>query len=320
MPGSLGVESIVEAVQCFALHTGLTREFRSPRFGIACDVQTVWKYRGQIVEGVKAMRVEAHITSTETHDETIVLRADASLWRDGLRIYEVHDLALTVTEASPGRSGHATCALARRSRDDGVTPGHVTHSDAGVASACVRAEADVALLGPWHGDPDALAFDEHECEAVLRRLDLPLVAVRRQGRVGLASAVSPRRRTEARSPESFSRNWRLRRRGGSAMRRSAPITGSACLHGRGHGQRHRLGGARRRPGSGRDARLVRRGRPRRRHASRQPIVRIQEALPHGPYAFNLIHSPSEQALERAGRRALPAPRRADRSRRRRSSG
>jgi trans-AT polyketide synthase, acyltransferase and oxidoreductase domains len=28
------------------------------------------------------------------------------------------------------------------------------------------------------------------------------------------------------------------------------------------------------------------------------IRRIQEALPHGPYAFNLIHSPSEEALER----------------------
>ena len=29
------------------------------------------------------------------------------------------------------------------------------------------------------------------------------------------------------------------------------------------------------------------------------IVRVKEALPHGPYAFNLIHSPSEEALERA---------------------
>lgn len=27
------------------------------------------------------------------------------------------------------------------------------------------------------------------------------------------------------------------------------------------------------------------------------IVRIQRALPHGPYAFNLIHSPSEEAME-----------------------
>jgi PfaD family protein len=31
----------------------------------------------------------------------------------------------------------------------------------------------------------------------------------------------------------------------------------------------------------------------------QAIARIQRALPEGPYAFNLIHSPSEQALEKA---------------------
>lgn len=31
----------------------------------------------------------------------------------------------------------------------------------------------------------------------------------------------------------------------------------------------------------------------------QAILAIQAALPHGPYAFNLIHSPSEEALERA---------------------
>jgi len=30
------------------------------------------------------------------------------------------------------------------------------------------------------------------------------------------------------------------------------------------------------------------------------IQRIQQALPQGPYAFNLIHSPSEYALERNG--------------------
>ena len=98
MPGSLGVESIFEALQCFVLRTGLTRNFRSPRFAITPDVVTAWKYRGQIVEGVKVMRVEAHIRSTETRGETVLLRADASLWRDGLRIYELHDLALSITE------------------------------------------------------------------------------------------------------------------------------------------------------------------------------------------------------------------------------
>ena len=32
----------------------------------------------------------------------------------------------------------------------------------------------------------------------------------------------------------------------------------------------------------------------------EAIQRIQHALPQGPYAFNLIHSPNEDALERSG--------------------
>jgi 3-hydroxymyristoyl/3-hydroxydecanoyl-(acyl carrier protein) dehydratase len=113
MPGSLGVESIVEALQCLALRTGLTRSFRSARFGHAPDVRTVWKYRGQIVEGARTMAVEAHITSVEHRDGALVLLAEASLWRDGLRIYEVCDLSLFITEAEPASPGATPAAVLR---------------------------------------------------------------------------------------------------------------------------------------------------------------------------------------------------------------
>jgi len=100
MPGSLGVESIVEALQCLALETSLTQPFRSPRFGHAPGIQTAWKYRGQIVEGAGTMTVEAHVTSVQERDDGLVLQADASLWCDGLRIYEVSDLSLLIAEAA----------------------------------------------------------------------------------------------------------------------------------------------------------------------------------------------------------------------------
>lgn len=101
MPGSLGVESIVEALQCFALQTGLTHRFHSPRFGHTPGTRTVWKYRGQIVEGAGTMAVEAHVTSVQQREEEVVLLAAASLWCDGLRIYEVKDVSLRVVEAVP---------------------------------------------------------------------------------------------------------------------------------------------------------------------------------------------------------------------------
>ena len=46
MPGSLGVEAMLQALQAYALQSGLGREFRSPRFAHALDHNTVWKYRG----------------------------------------------------------------------------------------------------------------------------------------------------------------------------------------------------------------------------------------------------------------------------------
>ena len=100
MPGSLGVEAVVEALQCLALRTGLTGAFRSPRFGHGAGICTAWKYRGQIVEGARTMAVEAHVTNVAERDGEIVLLADASLWCDGLRIYEVTDLSLRIAEAA----------------------------------------------------------------------------------------------------------------------------------------------------------------------------------------------------------------------------
>ena len=44
------------------------------------------------------MRLEVHISRIERRDGQIVLRADASLWRDQLRIYEVRELGLAIVE------------------------------------------------------------------------------------------------------------------------------------------------------------------------------------------------------------------------------
>ena len=98
MPGSLGVEAISEAMQVYALHCGLGRELRSPHFAPLVGQRTSWKYRGQILPSAGLMRLEAHISRIEQRDGQIVLRADASLWRDQLRIYEVRELGLAIVE------------------------------------------------------------------------------------------------------------------------------------------------------------------------------------------------------------------------------
>jgi 3-hydroxymyristoyl/3-hydroxydecanoyl-(acyl carrier protein) dehydratase len=98
MPGSLGVEAMLQALQAYALQTGVGRDFRSPRFAHALDHNTVWKYRGQIVPDNQDMSLELHITKPVAAPGRITLHAQASLWKENLRIYEVNSLALSVVE------------------------------------------------------------------------------------------------------------------------------------------------------------------------------------------------------------------------------
>ncbi len=100
MPGSLGVEAMLQALQAFALQAGVGRNFRSPRFAHAQNHNTVWKYRGQIVPENQDMSLEMHITKIDTSPGCITLHAQASLWKENLRIYEVNSLALSVVETA----------------------------------------------------------------------------------------------------------------------------------------------------------------------------------------------------------------------------
>lgn len=99
MPGSLGVEAILQALQVFAMTTGLADEFASPRFDHLDDHQFVWKYRGQVVPKNDFLHLEIHISAIERADDGgIILKGNANLWREDIRIYEVRGVALKISE------------------------------------------------------------------------------------------------------------------------------------------------------------------------------------------------------------------------------
>jgi len=99
MPGSLGVEAILQALQIFALHQNLGAQLKSPHFTHVADHQTVWIYRGQMTPSDTTMRLEIHLTGIETAPGQVTLRGDASLWKGDLRIYEVKQIGLRLAEA-----------------------------------------------------------------------------------------------------------------------------------------------------------------------------------------------------------------------------
>ncbi|MFT6320687.1 MAG: PfaB family protein, partial [Granulosicoccus sp.] len=99
MPGSLGVEAILQAMQVFALQQDLGKDFSNPKFVQLPNHETSWKYRGQILTHVREMQLEVHIKSMEMKNGQLQVIGDASLWNDEVRIYQVTDLALGIEEA-----------------------------------------------------------------------------------------------------------------------------------------------------------------------------------------------------------------------------
>lgn len=98
MPGSLGVEAILQAMQLWALDNELGKDFKSPRF--IHELSTVkWKYRGQIIPDNKIMSLDVHISKVEKLNGKVVIYANASLYKDGLRIYELADAQVALCEA-----------------------------------------------------------------------------------------------------------------------------------------------------------------------------------------------------------------------------
>jgi 3-hydroxymyristoyl/3-hydroxydecanoyl-(acyl carrier protein) dehydratase len=98
MPGSLGVEAILETIQIYALKNDLGKQFHSPSFGMAVNYPLVWKYRSQILPTHKQMKIEVKITGIEQTREQIMIVGYASLWADSVRIYEVQHAAVCLKE------------------------------------------------------------------------------------------------------------------------------------------------------------------------------------------------------------------------------
>jgi hypothetical protein len=99
MPGSLGLETISQAIQAYALQANLGAELEQPHFENAESQTMVWKYRGQVLGDIGKVDVEVHITGVTRDADGVTVTADASLWKRDLRIYEFKNVAVRVSDA-----------------------------------------------------------------------------------------------------------------------------------------------------------------------------------------------------------------------------
>lgn len=94
IPGSLGVETVIQAMQEWVLDSGFVDDLTNPGFVIPQSIPFTWKYRGQFLPGDGSCELEVHIKSVERRVGGVIVTADASLWKPGLRIYELLDVAV----------------------------------------------------------------------------------------------------------------------------------------------------------------------------------------------------------------------------------
>jgi PfaB family protein len=99
MPGSLGIESVLQALRLFALHQDLGARFNSPRFTHRPGQPMAWKHGGQIVPEDEQMEVHVHIKEIDRTPERVTVEGDGSVWKKGIRIYEIRNAAICLEEA-----------------------------------------------------------------------------------------------------------------------------------------------------------------------------------------------------------------------------
>ena len=98
-PGSLGLEAMVQLLQLAMLKLGMDEGMHAPRFEpIALEQPMSWSYRGQVVPEDDRVTVTMELTERGQGDRGPWLRANASLWVDGRRIYEAEGLGMRLVE------------------------------------------------------------------------------------------------------------------------------------------------------------------------------------------------------------------------------
>jgi len=108
MPGSLGVESMFQAIEAYCIHENVAAKFgiKSPAFN-ECAGKTQWKYRGQLTPKNDQMDCEVHIKSIEADGKGgVEVVADGFLFVDRLRVYATTSLRLRI-ETIKGGNGQA---------------------------------------------------------------------------------------------------------------------------------------------------------------------------------------------------------------------
>jgi len=96
MPGSLGVEAIMQGLWAYMKYSQPDTNFHNSRIDFSHSDPLIWKYRGQVIPANKKINFEVHLKNTHKSVSSINLIADAEFWVDGVRIYSIQNISMTL--------------------------------------------------------------------------------------------------------------------------------------------------------------------------------------------------------------------------------
>ncbi len=100
-PGSLGIEAMVQALQFAMLDLGMDEGIEAPRFeALGVGTPMTWKYRGQVLLHNKVITTTLDITERGQDARGRYAIGRASLWVDGMRIYEATGVGMRIVSAA----------------------------------------------------------------------------------------------------------------------------------------------------------------------------------------------------------------------------
>ena len=98
VPGSIGVEAVLHAMQEWLLDSGHAAGLRDPGFVLPAGLPFTWKYRGQLLPTDGHFTLEVHIKNVERRPGRVRAVGEASMWKPGLRIYHLTGAAVELRE------------------------------------------------------------------------------------------------------------------------------------------------------------------------------------------------------------------------------
>ena len=99
-PGSLGLAAMVQALQLLMLAKGLHDGVAGPRFEpLGSAMPLTWKYRGQVLPTNRKVTLTLDLTEVGRDERGVWASAEASLWVDGMRIYEATNLGMRIVSS-----------------------------------------------------------------------------------------------------------------------------------------------------------------------------------------------------------------------------